>query len=153
VADLLESLTVVAGTSRAQFVSSSPPDLRAARTCYDHVAGTLGVALHDTLITLEWLAADAAGPDGAYAVTEIGAGALSSLGIDVDALHKLRRRFAFACLDWSERRPHIGGALGAALRGVLLKNGWVRQEPRSRVVHTTALGRRELSRRFGIRVA
>jgi DNA-binding transcriptional ArsR family regulator len=152
VADLLESLSVLAGQSRDTFVANTPTHLRASRTCYDHLAGTLGVALHDRLMALEWLAPDRAENEDAYAVTEKGAKALGSLGIDVEAARRLRRRFAFACLDWSERRPHVGGAIGAALLRVGLERRWVTQDRESRAIRVTALGRRELVARFGVRV-
>jgi hypothetical protein len=152
VADLLESLSVLAGRSREEFVPNTPDHLRAARTCYDHLAGTLGVALHDRLIALGWLARDGADRADAYAVSEAGAIGLVSLGIDVDATRRLRRRFAFACLDWSERRPHIGGALAAALLRVALQRKWVTQSRTTRAVHVTAVGRRELANCFGLRV-
>ena len=152
VAALLESLSVLAGQSRDTFVASTPTHLRASRTCYDHLAGTVGVALHDRLMALDWLEPDSAENEDAYAVTEKGAKALGSLGIDVAAARRLRRRFAFACLDWSERRPHVGGAIGAALLRVALERRWVAQDRESRAVRVTALGQRELVARFGVRV-
>jgi len=152
VAALLESLSVLAGQSRDTFVASTPTHLRASRTCYDHLAGTVGVALHDRLMALDWLEPDSAENEDAYAVTEKGAKALGSLGIDVEAARRLRRRFAFACLDWSERRPHVGGAIGAALLRVALERRWVAQDRESRAVRVTALGQRELVARFGVRV-
>lgn len=154
VARLLEGLTVLAGDSvrRAKFAPRTPHRLRTARTCYDHLAGTLGVALHDRMQALGWLAADAKRVRGAYDVTAEGAKALASLGVDVEAMRAMRRRFAFACLDWSERRPHVGGALGAALLGVALKRKWVVQDLDSRAVEVTAYGRREIAARFGVRM-
>lgn len=141
VARALEALSVIAGGH--EFVPNTPNRLRAARTCYDHIAGTLGVALHDRLRALRWLSAD-------YDLTKVGTSALEALGIDVDATKKLRRRFAYACLDWSERQPHLGGALGAAILAVALKRKWVRQDLDSRALSVTAYGRREMSSRFGL---
>jgi DNA-binding transcriptional ArsR family regulator len=152
VASLLESLSVLAGASTAQLTHRVPTELRAARTCYDHLAGTLGVALHDRLCASRWLARDESGPDDAYTVTDKGAHAFGLLDIDVDATRRLRRRFAFACLDWSERRPHVGGALGAALLRVALHRRWLTPDRGSRALHVTTLGRRELARRFDLRV-
>jgi len=149
VAAALETLSVLAGRSRSTFVPNTPNRLRAARTCYDHIAGTLGVSLHDRFQALGWLSE--AADDQAYTVTLDGAKALAGLGIDVEAAHKLRRRFAYACVDWSERRPHLGGALGAALLTLALKRKWISQELDSRVLTITAAGRRELSSRFGLR--
>lgn len=148
VAATLEGLSVLAGGSRTHFVPNTPNRLRAARTCYDHIAGTLGVALHDRFHALRWLAPGST--PGAYDVTPAGRGALQTLGIDTDAARLLRRRFAYACLDWSERRPHIGGALGAAVLKVALKRKWVAQDLDSRALAVTSLGRREMLARFGV---
>jgi DNA-binding transcriptional ArsR family regulator len=148
VASALEGLSVLAGGSKAVFRSTAPSRLRAARTCYDHMAGTVGVSLHDSLHALGWLAPDAA--PGAYHLTAPGAKALAALGIDLDATRALRRRLAYACLDWSERRPHLAGALGAALLKVALKRKWVMQDLDSRALSVTPLGRREIRARFGV---
>ncbi len=153
VAHALESMSVLAGGDHSQFVPHTPSRLRAARTCYDHLAGTLGVSLHDRFKALGWLSADSTGTDNGYAVTPAGAKAFQALGIDVEEVRALRRRFAYACLDWSERRPHIGGALGAAILNVALKKKWVVQDLDSRALDVTSLGRRELWARFGLRVA
>jgi DNA-binding transcriptional ArsR family regulator len=149
VARALEGLSVLAGVSRGAFVPKTPGRLRAARTCYDHMAGTLGVALHDRFQTLGWLSAGATGGN-ALDLTLAGTRALATLGIDVDDTRALRRQFAYACLDWSERRPHLGGALGAALLAVALKRKWVVQDLDSRALDVSSLGRRELLARFGL---
>lgn len=156
VAHILESLSVIAGEGkrRATFVPTTPSRLRAARTCYDHMAGTLGVAVHDRMTALGWLTRHDAtrGTTGAaYDVSHVGIKGLSVLGVDVEEIRRLRRRFAFACLDWSERRPHVGGALGAALLGVALKRKWVVQDLDSRALEVTRYGRREMLSRFGVR--
>jgi DNA-binding transcriptional ArsR family regulator len=143
VARALEGLSVLAGAPRNKFVPNTPPRLRAARTCYDHMAGTLGVVLHDRLQELCWISS-------AYKLTSHGEKAFQALGIDVDATRALRRRFAGPCLDWSERRPHLGGALGAALLKVALKKKWVLQDLDSRALSLTTVGRRELEARFGV---
>jgi DNA-binding transcriptional ArsR family regulator len=155
VASALEGLSVLAGGSRDKFVPSTPSRLRAARTCYDHMAGTVGVALHDRFKALGWLSAGLTGSDDAndaYGLSLVGAKAFEALGVDLEAARTLRRRFAYACLDWSERRPHIGGALGAALLKVALKRKWVTQDLDSRTLGVTSLGRREMLTRFGIHV-
>jgi DNA-binding transcriptional ArsR family regulator len=152
VANTLEGLSVLAGGSRERFVPNTPSRLRAARTCYDHLAGTLGVLLHDRFKTLRWLAVDSTGIDNAYDVTPDGAKAFEALGIDLEVTRMLRRRFAYGCLDWSERRPHVGGALGAALLKVALKRKWVIQDLDSRALDVTSLGRREMLTRFGLNV-
>ncbi len=149
VARVLEGLTVLAGGTRTAFVPNTPNRLRAARTCYDHLAGALAVALHDRLMTLGWLAA---GNDDetVYDVTAKGAKALEALGVDVAGARALRRRFAYACVDWSERRPHVGGAIGAALLALALRKRWVTQDLDSRAVSITRLGVRELQAHFGL---
>jgi DNA-binding transcriptional ArsR family regulator len=156
VAGVLEGLSVLAGGSRAKFVPNTPSRLRVARTCYDHIAGTLGVLLHDRFRKLRWLSVDSTGGDSAYDaaydLTPDGTKALEALGIDLEVTRMLRRRFAYGCLDWSERRPHIGGALGAALLKVALKRKWVLQELDSRALDITRLGRREILTRFGVQV-
>jgi DNA-binding transcriptional ArsR family regulator len=149
VAQVLEQLSVLAGGTRPRFVPYTPDRLRFARTCYDHMAGTLGVSLHDRLHGLKWLSPDSRTSND-YEVTSHGEKALCSLGIDLEAAHKLRRRFACACLDWSERRPHLGGALGAALLQLALRKKWVSQDLDSRALRLTSLGRREMKARFGI---
>jgi len=149
VAAALEALSVVAGGAQGRFVPGTPDYLRAARTCYDHIAGTLGVDLHDRLMAAGWLASTKR--DGrSYDVTPAGAAALTTLGIDVDAVRVERRRFAFACLDWSERRAHLGGALAAALLDAALRKRWISREPGTRALSVTPSGRRELFRRFGL---
>jgi len=92
----------------------------------DHRYGTLGVSLHDALIARAWLAPDKA-PSNEYSLTAAGERHLTSLGIDLDELRTAKRRFAFACLDWSERRPHLGGALAAALLSMMIANRWVKR--------------------------
>jgi DNA-binding transcriptional ArsR family regulator len=162
VAMVLEGLSVLAGGARDQFVPTTPSRLRAARTCYDHLAGTVGVSLHDRFRALGWLSAGSKIPgstidgstidDRAYNVTADGTRAFAALGIDIDATRTLRRRFACACLDWSERRPHLGGALGAALLKVALKKKWVVHDLDSRALSVTSFGRREMLTRFGLHV-
>jgi DNA-binding transcriptional ArsR family regulator len=148
VAEVLEQLSVLAGGPRLKFVPNTPDRLRFARTCYDHIAGTLGVSLHDRFHSLKWLSAS--GKTNDYEVTVQGEKALGALGIDLHAAHNLRRRFACACLDWSERRPHLGGALGAALLHLVLKKQWVSQDLDSRALRLTLVGRREMKARLGI---
>ena len=150
VASALEGLSVLAGVSRDKFVPSTPTRLRAARTCYDHMAGTMGVLLHDHFNAMQWLSAGSTGSDNAYELTFDGTKACEALGIDLDVTRTLRRRFAYACLDWSERRPHVGGTLGAALLQVALKRKWVTQDLDSRTLGVTSLGRREILTRFGL---
>ncbi len=159
VAEVLEGLSVLAGGARPKFVPNTPDRLRFARTCYDHIAGTLGVSLHDRLHGLKWISSPS-GSDAAlgssgkndYELTTPGEKALRGMGIDFDAARKLRRRFACACLDWSERRPHLGGALGAALLERSLKKRWMSQDLDSRALRVTSLGRREMRALFDLQI-
>jgi DNA-binding transcriptional ArsR family regulator len=148
VARVLEGLSVLVDQPRGKFVPNTPTRLRAARVCYDHMAGHLGVLLHDRFMELGWLTVD----KDSYDLTATGVAALGTLGIDVNETRRLRRRFAYACLDWSERRPHIGGALGATLLKLAIKRRWVTQDLDSRAIRITNVGRRELSARFGVEV-
>jgi DNA-binding transcriptional ArsR family regulator len=150
VAHVLEGLSVLAGCHRGRFVPTTPSRLCAARTCYDHMGGTVAVSLHDRFKVLGWLSSSSTGGDNAYDLTLAGTKAFEALGIDLEATRTLRRRFACACLDWSERRPHVGGALGAAILKLALKRRWVRQDLDSRALGITSLGRREMQTRFGL---
>src|ERR1700733_13942806 len=152
VASALEGLSVLAGGSRDKFVPSTPSRLRAARTCYDHLAGTVGVSLHDRFMALKWLSTGSKRNDNSYELTLTGTKAFQTLGIDLEATRTMRRRFACACLDWSERRPHVGGALGAAILKVALKRKWLTQDLDSRALGVTSFGRREMLARFGLHV-
>jgi|ERR1039458_4287110 DNA-binding transcriptional ArsR family regulator len=147
VARVLENLSVLAGGHK-RFVPNTPSRLRTARTCYDHAAGALGVLLHDRILAMGWLSTNA----GDYDLTVAGARAFLAAGIDAEVAHSARRRFAYPCLDWSERRPHLGGAIGAALLSYLLKRRWVVQEPDCRALSPTRAGRRELLARFYIQI-
>jgi DNA-binding transcriptional ArsR family regulator len=148
VAAVLEALSVAAGPTHGRFVPNTPQYLRAARTCYDHIAGSLGVRLHDCFVRSAWLRSQRG--DASYDLTPSGATALGALGIDVDAVRAQRRRFAYPCLDWSERRAHLGGALAAALLDVALRRRWISRDPGSRVLDVTSSGRRELAKKFGL---
>jgi DNA-binding transcriptional ArsR family regulator len=151
VSAVLEALSVLAGGVRRTLLPGTPHPLRAARTCYDHLAGTLGVALHDCFRSRRWLLGPSAGED-AYDLSPEGSKALVALGIDVQAARSSRRRFAFACVDWSERRPHIGGALGAAVLALALRRRWISRELDSRAVSLTQTGRGEMKTHFGLTV-
>ena len=148
VARVLEGLSVLVDEPREKFTPTTPVRLRAARVCYDHIAGHLGVLLHDRFNQLKWLSHTS--NSDSYDLTPDGVRAVGAVGIDVEEVRKLRRRFAYACLDWSERRPHIGGALGAALLKLAIKKKWVSQDLDSRAIRVTNAGRREMLARFGV---
>jgi DNA-binding transcriptional ArsR family regulator len=151
VASILEALSVLAGGSRDKIAPSNSSRLRAARTCYDHMAGLVGVLIHDRFKSLGWLI-ETGTTDNVYDLTPKGVKALETLGIDIEATRTLRRKFACPCLDWSERRPHIGGALGAALLKVAVRKRWVVQDLDSRALEVTKTGRREIFTRFGLQI-
>lgn len=149
VAATLESLMVLAGTRSKPFVPNTPSHLRWARTCYDHMAGEIAVELHDRLLKNKWIAKTSR-DNGAYDLTGLGTRELSAHGIDVPSMLSGRRRVACACLDWSERRPHMGGAVGAALLRSALQHKWVLKDLDSRVLRVTKRGEREFLGRFGV---
>ncbi|KAF0864580.1 helix-turn-helix transcriptional regulator [Pseudomonas sp. LD120] len=151
VAQALEALMVIGQASAPTFTPRTPDRLQFARTCYDHLAGTLGVQLHDRLFEAGWLLAAEDGEQGdAYRVTDSGVEFFRGLGIEVAQLKTLRRRLACPCLDWSMRRPHLGGALGAALLRALLERKWLIQDLDSRALTLTGTGGRYISKRFGM---
>lgn len=109
-----------------------------ARTCYDHLAGVLGIRLIDGLVSRGWVVAEpsAAGRED-FRLTEGGREALSERGVDIAAAEATRRRFASGCLDWTERRPHLAGSLGAAILAALVEAGVVSRTPGDRTVAVT----------------
>ncbi|MGH8851168.1 MAG: ArsR/SmtB family transcription factor [Casimicrobiaceae bacterium] len=151
VAQLLESLMGVAFRTGALRLRLSPrePALRWARVCYDHLAGELGVEIHERLLARRALAAAVDG----LVLTPAGHRLLRRLDIDTAALAGQRRRFCHGCLDWSERRHHLAGALGAALLVRFIELGWVRRARDSRVVIVAERGRRALHEWIGVRIA
>jgi len=116
--------------------SRAPQDLRPARMCYDHLAGGLGVALAQAMTAEGYLEP----VERDFHVTVAGQRFLAELEIDVAAVAKQRRVFARQCLDWSERKPHLGGSLGAAVATVCLERKWIAR-PEGRRVTVTSLGR------------
>ena len=123
--------------------------LREGRTCYDHLAGRLGVELTSALERRGFLRR----LDRAYRLTPSGRRTLEELGVDVARARARRREFAFACLDWSERRPHLAGALGAALAERLFALGWVERVGPGRAAALTEAGRNGLESGLGVAVA
>lgn len=148
VARLVESLAVVAGRSPTKLEES--PALARARTCYDHLAGRLGVAIFDALVARGAIEKPAVRHRGAVALGPTGPRIFDRLGIDVEEVRRERRQFATTCDDWTERRPHLGGALGAALWMRAVEQGWVVQRSGARVVVITERGRRNFKTRLGV---
>jgi DNA-binding transcriptional ArsR family regulator len=151
VAHAIESLMALAG-KRAPPASKTAawrrdPDLRFCRTCYDHLAGQVGMAVTDALTKGGHLE-----PKGTHDWKLTGTGELfcNRIGVDLAEAHSQgSRHFARQCLDWSERRPHISGALGAAIADTFFKRGWAERLRRGRTVRLTDQGRRVLVRDFG----
>lgn len=148
VARALEALSVLAPARPAGSFRESQHGkaLRVARSCYDHLAGQLGVAVTAALLGRGALRARG----GAYVLTSSGARALRRLGVDVEAARGTRRAFARPCLDWSERRHHLAGALGAAVLDRLLATGWLRRRRSTRALEVTARGWRGLRDTFDV---
>lgn len=149
VGQLVESLTVVAGMIPDRLWKS--PQLIAARTCYDHLAGRYGVALFDALLALKAIKE----PAEMHAEVELGVRGeevFGKLGLNLSALRRERRRFAFACPDWTERRPHLGGSLGAALWACSVERGWMVKQQGTRAIIVTDLGKQQLREQFGVQV-
>jgi len=146
VAQLLESLMGVAYRTGAVRLRSSPlePALRKARVCYDHLAGELGVLVFDGLEQRRLLRSGSEG----LQLTRQGRKVFAGMGIDSDALVSRRRPLCRACLDWSVRRHHLAGALGAALLDRCFELGWARRAKGSRVVHFSTTGESALRERF-----
>jgi DNA-binding transcriptional ArsR family regulator len=149
VAEVLEGLSrLVSDAPAAGFTPRTPARLRSARTCYDHAAGTIAVKIHDRLLELGWLSE----AGGAYDLTGRGNDGLSALGVDIESARKSRRKFACPCLDWSERRPHLAGSLGAAILAAALGRGWVVRDLDGRALEVSARGRRELLYPLGVEI-
>jgi len=148
VAQLLESLTGVASRVGLARVHTGPrePALRKARVCYDHLAGDLGVLAYESLAARQFVHASGTRVD----VTAAGQRFFRDLGIEPDALVRGRRPLCRTCLDWSVRRHHLGGALGAALLERCFALRWARREKGSRVVTFTAGGEDALRRAFSL---
>lgn len=148
VAEVIEAmLTIAPGRSATTMRESTRGKaLRGARTCYDHLAGALGVGLTDSLERQHMIEPG----DGAWALTSAGERRLGSLGIDAAALRHQRRTFARPCLDWTERRPHLAGALGAAVARHALDRTWLRPVPGTRALRVTDEGRRGFLDEFGL---
>ena len=121
--------------------------LREARSCYDHLAGRIGVAVADYLTGNEFL--DLASPE--FVVTRRGKTFFASLDINVEELSQERRSFARQCLDWTERRPHVAGALGARMLERFLHERWLIRNPRDRALSLTPNGRSQFAKRFNVR--
>ena len=140
--EALGALAQVSGTT-------AMPEMRFARTCYDHLAGVLAIALRTELLRRGALLHR----KDAFLVTHTGKHLLHTLGIDTDPLRAQRRSFAHKCLDWTERHHHIGGAVGAALLSRFIEMKWLVRMRNTRAIRLTHVGERGFEHVFGVRVA
>lgn len=145
VAAAIEALGALADDSRLPAM----PEMRFARTCYDHLAGVLAIALRNQLLRNGALRHQG----NAFAVTPAGKRLLCTLDIDADSLRGLRRSFARKCLDWTERHHHIGGALGAALLDRFIEMKWLTRMRETRAIRLTHAGESGLEQVFSVRSA
>lgn len=130
-------------------LSAKPAEgIKNARTCYDHIAGCLGVKLTSGLLKNEIIKE----VKQKYVITHEGESWFELLEINLPELRQMKRRFAYPCLDWSERKHHIAGAVGAAILTAFLRNDWLRRKEHTRELLITPTGRMELSNRLMIEV-
>jgi DNA-binding transcriptional ArsR family regulator len=150
VVEMLDGIVAVALENRPRYrpLSRQARELSAARICYDHLAGRLSVDLTDFLVAEEYLIIT----DETAEITARGTSFLTEFGIDLFALRSARRHFCRVCLDWTERRPHIAGAVGAELTKRYFDLGWTERMKHSRAVIVTASGKRGFLETFGVGV-
>jgi DNA-binding transcriptional ArsR family regulator len=141
VAHAIEALGGISTPPRVRPIGGNDA-IRYARTCYDHLAGELAVALAGALERKRLLVPRG---DREYDLTPTGEAFFSAWRMDVTALRGARRAFARRCFDWTERRDHLAGALGAAIYGKFLERRWIRRDRNSRVVYVTPEGKRQLA--------
>jgi DNA-binding transcriptional ArsR family regulator len=148
VASALESLAALAPlrAPRDVFERQVLSGLKFARSCYGHLAGFLGVGVRDRLLELELICEDG----GEHRISPAGARWFDAIGVDLEAAHRARRSFARACIDWSERRPHLAGAVGDSLLTALVERGWLVRQPGERALDLTAAGRQGLHVSLGL---
>lgn len=151
VAHALEGICVLTGARPGSFQPSTPVPYRLARSCYDHMAGRIAVQILERLRSHGWLRSSSEGAN-TMELTKEGTNQLRSLGVDLDNPRHARRRFAYGCLDWSERRMHLAGSLGAAVLKMLVDCRWVETELDSRALRITSRGRREFLHRLQIQI-
>jgi DNA-binding transcriptional ArsR family regulator len=149
VASVIEALSLISPVVpvRSLRQSRQAAALGLARTCYDHLAGRAGVALFDAMLAQGLLEEEVGG--GAYEVTDKGEERLAGIGVDVAGARASRRRFAGHCLDWTERRPHLNGVLGAAVTARLIELGWFERGASRRSLVLTDVGHAGLADVFG----
>lgn len=140
VAQLVETMMGVSWRRVTAPEPTTPAEMRYARTCYDHLAGDVAVQIYDAMLQAQWITADGA------ALTDAGRRHLAGMGIEPDA--RTRRKHCCACLDWSERRFHLGGYVGAAFFQHCEAQSWLIRTPGYRIVTLTPKGKTLLNRHF-----
>ncbi|HEX4800684.1 MAG: ArsR/SmtB family transcription factor [Myxococcales bacterium] len=150
VARALESLMALAveGPPRHRPKARCDEAMARVRTCYDHLAGKVGVALADALVERKYVVLT----EGSGKVTDAGRTFFDELGVDLTPRRNSRRAFCRPCVDWSERRWHIGGAVGAAIATRCFELGWTARRPEGRALSITPAGAEAFEDLFGIRV-
>jgi len=148
VVEMIEGIAAVALEKRPRYrpLSREARALNAARICYDHLAGRLSVDLTDSFVARGYVVLD----DEAAALTKTGTRFFTEFGIKLPAQRSTRRHFCRPCLDWTERRPHIAGAVGAAITKRYFDLGWMERMNRSHAVIVTPAGRRGFQQTFGV---
>lgn len=148
VADMLEKMMGVAARAGHMRTRPGPADLamRKARVCYDHLAGEMGVALFDALVKSGRVALK----DDDLRITRRGEAFFRDQGIDLQTLSRERRAVCKTCLDWSQRRFHLAGGLGAALLDSIIASGWARRERGGRTVHFSPDGEKRFRKLFAM---
>jgi len=147
VAEALEALSRLLPLHRDTLAHPDRVALAEARLCYDHLAGRLGVEVTEAMVRVKWLR----GAGESFQPTAAGERGLRRMGVVLDELRQLRRPLARACLDWTERREHVAGALGAALAAEALERGWVARRRGVRSLRVTPAGCESLRRILGVR--
>ena len=151
VGDMIDGIVAVALAKRPRYRPLSPHAraLGAARICYDHLAGRLSVDLTDAFVAREYVVLDVEAAE----ITRAGIRFFTEFGIELSTPRATRRRFCRLCLDWTERRPHIAGAVGAAITRRYFELGWMERMKGSHAVLVTPSGRRGFRKTFGIDVS
>jgi len=145
VGHMLEALGA-ATRSRSSHGHASTDPIRSARTCYDHLAGRVAV-----LLARAWIDRGVLTVSGSeFDLTSTGDRWFHARGIDTGPMRGLRRAFVRGCVDWTEREPHVGGAVGAAWLGCCLAEGWVKRMPSTRAVRVSDAGRKAFRQLLGV---
>lgn len=150
IAQILESLLSISTPPKIRSLkqSSQMKALKSGRTCYDHLAGELGVKLTETMQDAGYLQLT----EKEWRVTQKGEQFFTEFGLDLNTLRKKRREFSRVCLDWSERKYHLAGALGSELTSRWFELGWIDRKGTSRAVTMTSKGQEEFKNKFGVKM-